>query len=390
MGGSLESFILARNFQSRSKSRNFLIFGPSGSKRLWRSRRRKSSSVPEGATSFPAAVFLAGKCSELSRQGQWPHSFAELLNKLGYHSKKMIKLQHRLPHRRRRAVKLCLSRRAQRVLPAPLLPPRLRRRNPRHSLRRVRKGTSTAPSNGAPRGTSGKGGSAAQRSQSAPASSAEPPILFPSDWPVPVKQRLLPGQGEGVSLAPTMHEAKATLTQMLGHKGRIAMICLNKLDDKNVTQEQITISLGVRQGQGRRVQAAPVWLVQLGDQAVHPIKTVQTIDVKPSKPTTSVTPLLISKKDADAALVKQLSSGEHVLLKQHVVDFVDEARKTMVDIFRLKDDGDTLENLSSKEYRTATAFSSFLKPPPGVYPWTGEGRREFNGQMNRGNRTESL
>ena len=30
MGGSLENFILARNFQSRSKSRIFLIFGPSG------------------------------------------------------------------------------------------------------------------------------------------------------------------------------------------------------------------------------------------------------------------------------------------------------------------------------------------------------------------------
>ena len=30
MDGSLENVILARNFQSRSKSRIFLIFGPSG------------------------------------------------------------------------------------------------------------------------------------------------------------------------------------------------------------------------------------------------------------------------------------------------------------------------------------------------------------------------
>ena len=36
VGGSLENFILARNFQSRSKSRIFLIFGPSGSL-LWHS-----------------------------------------------------------------------------------------------------------------------------------------------------------------------------------------------------------------------------------------------------------------------------------------------------------------------------------------------------------------
>ena len=34
MGGSLENFILDRNFQSRSKSRVFLIFGPSGDPRF--------------------------------------------------------------------------------------------------------------------------------------------------------------------------------------------------------------------------------------------------------------------------------------------------------------------------------------------------------------------
>ena len=35
--------------------------------RLWRSRRRKSSSFPAGAANFPAAVFLAGKCPNLGR-----------------------------------------------------------------------------------------------------------------------------------------------------------------------------------------------------------------------------------------------------------------------------------------------------------------------------------
>ena len=45
------------NFVNRSVQKN--------SRRLWRSRRRKSSSVPEGAANFPAAVFLAGKCPNL-------------------------------------------------------------------------------------------------------------------------------------------------------------------------------------------------------------------------------------------------------------------------------------------------------------------------------------
>ena len=37
------------------------------SRRLWRSRRRRSSSIPAGAANFPAAVFLAGKCPKLGR-----------------------------------------------------------------------------------------------------------------------------------------------------------------------------------------------------------------------------------------------------------------------------------------------------------------------------------
>ena len=37
------------------------------SRRLWRSRRRKSSSVPEGGADFPAAIFLAGKSPNLGR-----------------------------------------------------------------------------------------------------------------------------------------------------------------------------------------------------------------------------------------------------------------------------------------------------------------------------------
>ena len=37
------------------------------SRRLWRSRRRKSSSVAADAANFPTAVFLAGKCPNLDR-----------------------------------------------------------------------------------------------------------------------------------------------------------------------------------------------------------------------------------------------------------------------------------------------------------------------------------
>ena len=37
------------------------------SRRLWRSQRRKSRSVPEGGADFPAAIFLAGKCLNLGR-----------------------------------------------------------------------------------------------------------------------------------------------------------------------------------------------------------------------------------------------------------------------------------------------------------------------------------
>ena len=54
------------------RHRNFTIFAivvvfQENSRRLWRSRRRKSSSVPEGRADLPAAIFLAGKCPNLGR-----------------------------------------------------------------------------------------------------------------------------------------------------------------------------------------------------------------------------------------------------------------------------------------------------------------------------------
>ena len=51
-----------KNFMQKKKP-----FSQKNSRRLWRSRRRKSSSVPAGAANFPAAVFLAGKCPNLGR-----------------------------------------------------------------------------------------------------------------------------------------------------------------------------------------------------------------------------------------------------------------------------------------------------------------------------------
>ena len=42
-------------------------FHQENSRRLWRSRRRKSSSVPEGGADLPAAICLAGKCPNLGR-----------------------------------------------------------------------------------------------------------------------------------------------------------------------------------------------------------------------------------------------------------------------------------------------------------------------------------
>ena len=43
VGGSLKNFILARNFQSRSKSRFFLIFGPSGNRKTPKSRQQEKN-----------------------------------------------------------------------------------------------------------------------------------------------------------------------------------------------------------------------------------------------------------------------------------------------------------------------------------------------------------
>ena len=55
------------NKKHAHKNESKTLFAQKDSRRLWRSRRRKSSSVPAVAANFPAAVFLAGKCPNLGR-----------------------------------------------------------------------------------------------------------------------------------------------------------------------------------------------------------------------------------------------------------------------------------------------------------------------------------
>ena len=65
-------------------------FPKKNSRRLWRSQRRKSRSVPEGGADFPAAIFLAGKCPNLGRDrlafraaGKSVRSFQAVLKSAG-------------------------------------------------------------------------------------------------------------------------------------------------------------------------------------------------------------------------------------------------------------------------------------------------------------------
>ena len=44
-----------------------ILTSQKSSRRPWRPQRRKSRSVPEGRADFPAAIFLAGKCTNLGR-----------------------------------------------------------------------------------------------------------------------------------------------------------------------------------------------------------------------------------------------------------------------------------------------------------------------------------
>ena len=58
---------LGRKTLLRCHSRFFSVSCRKNSRRLWRSKRRNSRSIPEGRADFPAAIFLAGKCPNLGR-----------------------------------------------------------------------------------------------------------------------------------------------------------------------------------------------------------------------------------------------------------------------------------------------------------------------------------
>ena len=60
---------IRRQFQRNNSQ--IIIICQRDSRRLWRSQRRKSRSVPEGGADLPATIVLAGKCPNLDRDSIW-------------------------------------------------------------------------------------------------------------------------------------------------------------------------------------------------------------------------------------------------------------------------------------------------------------------------------
>ena len=165
------------------------------------------------------------------------------------------------------------------------------------------------------------------------------PILFPEDWPVPVLKAMLPGQEEGVCLAENMKEAKRLTERMQGAKGALAMVCLDKLDEQDVKQQQVAISLGVKNSSGYKILVSQVWLIQLGEKEVKPRNTAEVVSIKPTEKATLVTALNIVKKEAKQDLVKALADRDNSKLIERLKESLLEQHRSTLDVFAVKDDG---------------------------------------------------
>ena len=165
------------------------------------------------------------------------------------------------------------------------------------------------------------------------------PTLFQEDWDAKIVEELLPGMAEGLLVAPTMSSAKLLAQRMKGATGKLAMICLDQVDDPHLRQKQVQVSLGVKHGAGRRVQASTAWLVQLGQEDVKLLSAVQTVDIQPKVGQTQVTGVHFEKSEISAELRKSLDAKNAEVAKNYFGAVVDEGARHMLDVFRIKDEG---------------------------------------------------
>ena len=200
----------------------------------------------------------------------------------------------------------------------------------------AQKGGSSQEKAASGRGLSGKGkspGAAASQEKK------ELPILFAEDWDVTIVKAMLPGLTEGIYLAENMKEAKRAVDRMKGARGHLAMVSLDKIEQQSLRQEQLSISLGVKSGGAYKVHVTQVWLTQLGDGTVAPKNAVQTVTIKPSLKTTSVTAFNVCKKEAKQDLLKALADRDNSKLLEKLKEAMQEPNKAAADVFAVKDDG---------------------------------------------------
>ena len=166
----------------------------------------------------------------------------------------------------------------------------------------------------------------------------EQPVLFDADWPVPVVRELFPGQ-QGIQLAQTMEEAARIVERMKHAKGKAAIVSLDQVPGVPNSQQQMTVSLGVRKGQALTVKSSLAWLVQLGSEAVHPNHVAPEITLSPKAALTMVTAAIIEKRHADKALVKEAENKDMGKLRKRFEEIIGRDCGSQLDLFRLRDEG---------------------------------------------------
>ena len=188
------------------------------------------------------------------------------------------------------------------------------------------------------------------------------PTLFQEDWDAKLVDELLPGMAEGLLIAPTMSSAKLLAQRMKGATGKLAMICLDQIDDSNLRQKQVQVSLGVKHGAGRRAQASTAWLVQRGQEDVKLLSAVQTVDIQPKTGQTQVTGVHFEKTEITAELRKDLEAKSGEVAKTYFGTVVDEGARHMLDVFPHQRRGERLlcalkVPQSSQDSATTTVWS---------------------------------
>eukprot|EP00971_Amphidinium_carterae_P148296 2939429-Amphidinium_carterae.1 len=121
--------------------------------------------------------------------------------------------------------------------------------------------------------------------------------LIESEWNVPVRDVLMPGQ-EGVCMLDSAADVPAIVQRMKGMQGAAAVLTTERTPGISYEQKSVVINVRCKHGDLTTMKRVSAWLTQVGDKVVECKQQLDVINIVPGASTTAVVRCEVPKKYA--------------------------------------------------------------------------------------------